>query len=148
VTGIRRAKFDPKREGVPRAVSIRRVRLGEISDITVCEVSGHLVRVSVDIDFVWGGNPGRYAYVPLGEVWIEAELEKDDVSGTIVHEIVEENLMRVKGLSYAEAHQRANDYEYIARKYEALTGEKAIELAKQIVSEKLGKPTPRISWRA
>jgi hypothetical protein len=145
---IRRQKFVEARSGVPQPETVRRVELGSVDGIRVCNVSGHRVRSSVDVDFVWGGNPGRYGYVPLGEVWIEEELEPDDVVGTIVHELVEEKRMREDGLSYKKAHLVSNDWEGVARQYGALSGPEAMEFAKQILAGKLGRPAPRMVWRA
>lgn len=69
-------------------------------------VDGLRVRDVIDVDFTMGGNPSRYAYVPLGEVWVDECLGDEDRLATAFHETVEHGLMQ-RGLSYDDAHGAA-----------------------------------------
>ena len=82
----------------------------------VYEVSGNLLRTKVDIDFVSGGNPGRYAYVPEGEIWIDENLHPNDLAATVIHEFVECIIMEHKGKSYNHSHDKASALELQFRK--------------------------------
>lgn len=75
--------------------------------LEVVEVDGQVVRDRVDIDFVAGGNPGRYSYVPHGQIWVEADSSPKDKVATILHEVHEDDLMRNSALSYEDAHDDA-----------------------------------------
>ena len=85
--------------------------LGELFDFSVWAVDGEIIRDEVDIDFVAGGNPARYAYVPENEIWIEKNLSPADAAPTILHEIIEVNYMLSENLSYNAAHNKANKAE-------------------------------------
>lgn len=87
---------------------IRKKQIGKIGGRKVMLVDGNEVRNRIDIDFVSGGNPARYGYVPDDEIWIEKSLDRRERAPTILHEVTEERLMRTKGLSYGEAHDRAS----------------------------------------
>lgn len=130
---IRRDTYEEPRIGVPPDEAIGKQLIGLAFGLRVCSVDGHAVRNLVDLDFLFGGNPARYAYIPLDEVWIDAGLQTDDIAGTIVHELVEYPMMRWAGLTYTEAHRIANDYECLIREYESTVGEQAIQLAQHII---------------
>lgn len=93
---------------------LRTAPLGEIDGQKIYAVDAETIRNGPDIDFTTGGNPSRYRYVPPGEVWIENTLSPTDMAPTIVHELVEAKLMR-GGMSYDDAHDRANAYEKTLR---------------------------------
>jgi hypothetical protein len=85
----------------------RSKQLGNIMSFDVWSVDGEAIRNQIDIDFVAGGNPGRYNYVPMGEIWIESNIARKGVAPVIVHEIVECIFMQVGGMTYSRAHDMA-----------------------------------------
>lgn len=107
-------RFKPHRPSLT-PTQLRQVRLRKIGLVggqPVYVVDGEYLRNrNVDIDFVFGGNGGRYAYVPTGDLWIERTLSKTDAAPTILHEAIEDRLMRTRGLSYDTAHDRASAVE-------------------------------------
>ena len=76
-------------------------------------VDGNYIRNNIDIDFVGGGNPARYQYVPDGELWIEklSNNEESDIEGFIEHEYTECERMINKGETYSQAHDKASKVE-------------------------------------
>lgn len=106
-------KSDLSRELLDR---INHGDLGRASGMIVRSVNGEVIRnTGADLDFTTGGNPGRYRYVPHGEIWVEMVLRPSDVTGVIVHEGVEAILMINFGLSYDDAHDIANEHEWQIR---------------------------------
>jgi hypothetical protein len=83
-------------------------------DMAFWFVDGAWLRKWVDIDFTQGGNPGRYSYVPEGEIWVDNSVSPEDVIPTMIHELVECRHMRA-GEGYDEAHERASRVEIIVR---------------------------------
>ena len=82
----------------------------------IFEVNGDYIRTKVDIDFVSGGNPARYAYIPDGEIWIDENLHPNDFAATVIHEFSECTIMKYKGKSYDHAHDKASAIELSFRK--------------------------------
>ena len=90
--------------------------LRSIGGYRIYAVDGALVRNQVHIDFTTGGNPGRYSYVPEGEVWVERVLEPADMAASLLHELVETHLMQVYRQDYDTAHEEASRVETLLRK--------------------------------
>lgn len=92
-------------------------RLGKLAGLTIYLVSGEQVRNKSDIDFTCGGNEAVYpSYVPVGEIWIDDALHALDRSATILHEMVERDLMLHHGMTYDVAHDVASSRERVLRK--------------------------------
>jgi len=89
---------------------------GTILGMRIYTVNGEYIRNYIDQDFVAGGNPGRYAYIPINEIWIEDTLELIDTLAIILHEIIECNYMIIDGMLYNNAHDVANKKEKVFRK--------------------------------
>lgn len=89
---------------------IQKDYMGQIAGYAVFTVNGEVVRNEVDIDFVAGGNPSRYAYVPENTLWVEYTSALDAVA-TALHECFEAELMRSQGLKYPKAHDAAGQLE-------------------------------------
>lgn len=89
---------------------------GTILGMRIYTVNGEYIRDYVDQDFVAGGNPGRYTYIPANEIWIEDNLDLIDTLAIILHEIVECSYMVKDGMSYNNAHDIANKKEKTFRK--------------------------------
>jgi hypothetical protein len=99
---------------------IRKEKLGSYGGYDFWYVDGEYIKDErIDIDFTSGGNPGRYGYIPEGDIWLDPSSEGigDDVPNG-VHEYIECNLMINDGLSYDEAHEFANEVEKVVRELE------------------------------
>jgi hypothetical protein len=98
---------------------LRAIRAGApiatIAGYRIYAVDGVAVRNLVHVDFTTGGNPGRYSYVPEGEVWIERVLEPADAAASLLHEMVETVLMQETGLDYDAGHEEASNVETMLR---------------------------------
>ena len=112
-------EYVPHGRGPLSTTLLRAIRAGKpiaaIAGYKVYAVDGAAVRNLVHIDFTTGGNPGRYSYVPEGEVWIERVLEPADAAASLLHEMVETVLMQERGLDYDEAHEEASNVETMLR---------------------------------
>lgn len=105
-------------------------RVGRIAGQTVWIVSGEYVRNHIFLDFTQGGNDQVYArFTPRGEVWIDDATGPLDRTATLLHEIVERDQMRRKGLSYENAHDIALVHERVFRKELAMHPPHSIDLA-------------------
>lgn len=88
-----------------------RVReLGCLLGFAVVECDGPFLRNFVDVEFTEGGNPGRYPWIPPGELWVERTTDWADMLACAVHELHESQLM-AQGLPYEEAHSQASGVE-------------------------------------
>lgn len=105
---------DRPRRAHPSPSGIRLRALGRVGGIAVRLVDGERVRNEIDTDFALGGSSARYAYVPTGEVWVEASLSTLDRNATALHELVERRLM-LQGLTYSKAHDQATKVEEVFR---------------------------------
>ena len=95
---------------------VREQRLGTLGRFAVWTVDAPTMRgPGGDVDFCEGGNPGRYRYVPLDELWIESDLVPPDAAPTLLHEAVECPLMVRHGWTYNRAHDAANLHERAMR---------------------------------
>lgn len=103
---------------VADALKIPRLKLlGRVGGLVVYLVDGEHIRNKIDIDFTCGGNEAVYPnYVPKNEIWIDDALSPLDRTATLLHEIVERNLMVNKGWSYERAHDAASAAERPFRK--------------------------------
>lgn len=90
--------------------------IGRRGKYKVVLVDGRVIRDKLDPDFAAGGNPGRYGYEPMDELWVDDCTAKGDVHPYVEHEAVESELMIRKGLSYDDAHERATVAERKMRK--------------------------------
>jgi hypothetical protein len=91
--------------------------LGKLAGLSIYLVSGEQVRNKSDIDFTQGGNEAVYpTYVPAGEIWVDDAMHALDRAATILHEIVERDLMLHHGMDYDHAHDVASSREREFRK--------------------------------
>jgi hypothetical protein len=106
--------YDGGRKKIPLGDKLGEIHtrlLGTLRGFNVWSVDGEGIRADVDIDFVAGGNPGVYQYVPDGELWVENVYGSVDVIATAFHECLECTLMIRDGLSYSHAHDVAAGFE-------------------------------------
>lgn len=90
---------------------IRKEYVGEYKGVKFYFVDGDLLRERIDIDYTLGGNPGRYTYIPEGNVWSEKIPEKKDHTPVFIHEYKEMRKMIDHGWSYDKAHEYASGLE-------------------------------------
>jgi hypothetical protein len=77
-------------------------------------VDGKKVRNHFYTDFTEGGHEFIYKWIPKNEVWIDDDLEPQEINFVLLHEFHERNLME-KGMPYSDAHASALDIEYKSR---------------------------------
>jgi len=89
----------------------------ELGDGTaVWIVDGRLVRTVFDIEFTEGGHEFVYEFVPHGQVWVDDDVEEEEIGYVILHELHERNLM-AKGMTYDDAHDSASKIELHCRRH-------------------------------
>lgn len=84
--------------------------------IKVWLVDGEVVRNTFGLKFIEGGHDIVYSFIPKGEVWIEKSIKDSENAPVLLHELYERRLMESEGLSYNEAHDRAERREGYYRK--------------------------------
>ena len=130
--GLRMETFDPKRRMLLPASALRKIRgeaLGELGGFTVYAVDGVAVRL-LDVDFYDGANPGRYVYVPDGEIWIDSQkaAAPTDLACCALHHAVEA-LVMAEGATHDAGHCAAHIGEELLRKAFAAGWEEAADPA-------------------
>ena len=85
-------------------------------NLNIWFVNGEAVRNLFYIDFTEGGHGYVYNFVPKNEIWIDDDLEPDEVKFVLLHELHERRLM-AKGKKYDPAHKSSSDIEYWCRKH-------------------------------
>ena len=91
-----------------------------LGDAKVFLVDGEQVRNTLDIDFTLGSHYLVDDYIPSGEIWIEKSLSENEKQRIIAHEIAEIEIMS-EGVSYEEAHKKANESERLVRESDEKT---------------------------
>lgn len=79
--------------------------------LKIFTVNGEYVRDHADSDYVQGGNPERYSWIPQGEIWIDATTPEDELPYVALHECDEANLMHSHHEGYEQAHDEAKELE-------------------------------------
>ena len=112
---LRRDHYQPERAATPPVDQFHLRDLGRLGEFEVWTVNGEAIRAGLDVDFTAGANPARYAYVPLGELWVDAEAWPLDATANVLHEYLECMAMRDQGQDYATAHDAASNQEIAFR---------------------------------
>ncbi len=71
-----------------------------------------------DINFTMGGH--HYVYpelIPENSIFLDTQMDKDNVVATAIHEFVERTFMKFYGIGYEDAHKLSNDVEIVVRKF-------------------------------
>ncbi len=98
--------------------SIHRQLLKEYSkNVKVWIVNGEEVRGVFFVDFTQGGHGYVYEFIPKDEVWIDDDLDKEEIKLVLLHELHERRLMAKKKIDYDTAHERSSKIEYYCRKH-------------------------------
>ena len=93
---------------------IYRLKVGQRKSFNIWIVDGAKIRKELYTDFLFGGNNGRYKFIPEGEIWIDNAISVEELEFTIIHEVFECDLMK-QGATYAKAHEAATQEELKAR---------------------------------
>lgn len=93
----------------------KRIIKGLLNGLMVWLVDGRLVRSGFNIDFVQGGHPRVYEFVPEGEIWVDDDVDWKEWGYVILHELHEYNQMS-KGMPYEKAHAESSALELHCRK--------------------------------
>lgn len=83
--------------------------------VKVWIVDGEFVRDLISVDFEKGGHDKCYSFIPKNEVWIDDDVELNEVKFILIHELHERKLMS-RGMEYLPAHRDANKVEKFCRK--------------------------------
>jgi hypothetical protein len=94
-------------ENTSKIESVYRVFLSEKDNFNIWIVDGYKIRMNIFPEFLYGGNPERYIFIPEGEIWIDNTITSEEIIYTLEHEICERNLMYNSGYSYFDAHDSA-----------------------------------------
>ncbi len=89
--------------------------------IEVWRVEGNLVRSLYKTDYCEGGHGYVYPWCPKQEIWLEKDLDKQELPFIVCHEYFELRLMRDKGFAYDRAHKSCSRLEFDLRKGKGLT---------------------------
>jgi len=87
--------------------NIYRYYTGRKDGMKIWIVDGSIIRRLVFNEFLYGGNPQRYPFVPKDEIWIDNSISAQEYEYTLAHELHEYGLMIGKGETYADAHNSA-----------------------------------------
>ena len=98
--------------------------------IRIWIVSGELVRSLFFLDFTEGGHGYVYSFIPKNEIWIDDDIELDEIKFVLLHELHERRLMS-KGMKYDRSHKASSRIEYYCRKHpKEIDGELKKEIKK------------------
>jgi hypothetical protein len=93
-------------------------------------VNGEAVRNLFFIDFTEGGHGYVYDFIPKDEVWIDDDVEPDEIKFVLLHELHERNLMS-KGKKYDPAHKSSSNIEFYCRHHSEKLNRKLMEEIKK-----------------
>lgn len=83
--------------------------------VKVWVVDGEFARDLLSIDFEKGGHDKCYSFIPKNEVWIDDDVEPNEIKFILIHELHERKLMS-RGREYLPSHRDANKVELHCRK--------------------------------
>ena len=136
------SKKNPLGTNEPAPKNIYVKKYGELRDqnITVWLVDAEKVRDRWKHDYLEGGNPTVYPWVPNNEIWLESGLHPSELPYILLHEFTEMMLMKHQHINYDKAHDIAAKIEFSKRKPGfskanalSLTKEQALQMAKVAV---------------
>ncbi len=85
-------------------------KVDERGNLQVWIVDGNYIRSNIDEEFTNFGQHYRYSYIPVNELWIGREAERDERQFFTDHLLVEYRLM-ADGISYEKALAKADQAE-------------------------------------
>jgi len=101
-----------------RVGGVYRMHMGLRDGFDIWIVDGGTVRREIYPEFLFGGNPQRYLFVPRREIWVDNAVAAEEFGYTVAHELRERSLMAHKKISYEDAHRLALDLERSMRRTE------------------------------
>jgi len=101
-----------------RVTGIYRLHAGMREGFNIWIVDGAAVRREVYPEYLYGGNPQRYPFIPQKEIWVDNTIACEEYEYTVAHELLERSLMSKEGMSYNDAHDRALLLEQTMRRTE------------------------------
>lgn len=118
-------------------------QLGVIDgNIKVMLVNGDRVMVEHDMDFVEAGNGAEAPeFIPTDEIWIDINTAAHEWPFNCYHEAHERRCMANQGMSYPQAHERANAVEKMLR-LQAMDAEGYAKLGGSNTEKPAGKGGP------
>jgi len=99
-----------------RVTGMYRLHAGMREGFNVWIVDGAAVRREIYPEFLYGGNPQRYPFIPQKEIWIDNAISCEEYEYTVAHELLERSLMAKRGISYDNAHGQALELERSMRR--------------------------------
>ncbi len=99
-----------------RVGGVYRMHMGVRDGFDIWIVDGGTVRREIYPEFLFGGNPQRYLFVPRREIWVDNAVAAEEFGYTVAHELRERGLMAQKRISYEQAHRIALDLERTMRR--------------------------------
>jgi hypothetical protein len=86
-------------------------------NVKVVIVDGGYVRNNIPggLEFISGGHGYVYDFIPKDEIWMDDDNPEDEFIYDLMHEFYERSLMK-EGYEYNAAHDKASEFELIARK--------------------------------
>ncbi len=99
-----------------RVGGVYRMHMGVRDGFDIWIVDGGTVRREIYPEFLFGGNPQRYLFVPRREIWVDNAVAAEEFAYTVAHELRERGLMAHKKISYEDAHRLALDLEHSMRR--------------------------------
>lgn len=132
----------------PKDVYIKKYGTMSDEDIVVWIVDGEKIRNTFKSDFIEGGQPMVYGFVPNNEIWIEYSPHKDEFPYILLHEYLERTIMKCNKIPYEKAHSIAAKCEWEMRCKtpgpitKGYSKEKALSLTKEQVLKMAEKPPP------
>ena len=83
---------------------IYRYYCGEKDGFKIWIVDGARIRKEISNEFIYGGNPERYTFIPGNEIWIDNSVSSEEFETTLAHELNERALMAKFAMAYYDAH--------------------------------------------
>jgi len=75
-------------------------------------VDGNVVRNLYKTDFVEGGHGYVYPWIPKNEIWVEKDMNTNEIPIIALHEYVERTIMKEQEEEYAYSHKVSSKVEY------------------------------------
>ena len=85
--------------------------LGKINKHDIYAVDADKVMIKYDMDFVVAGNHEKWPFIPKNQYWVDKTYRLMDAAHDLLHESIEETIMRECGFTYDDAHVFANKLE-------------------------------------
>ncbi len=102
--------------GENKTGGVYRFFMGEKNGFKIWIVDGAVVRREIYNEFLYGGNPERYTFVPDDEIWIDNSISAEEYETTLAHELNERSLMAKFSMTYFGAHDSSLQLEEKMRK--------------------------------